>query len=400
MSRPELSADQALAAATRRHSLAAPGAAIEEITDALVGLHNTTPFGPALSLRPRLRGFARTDLDERMWRDWALVRFRAMRLTMFVFPTDLLVVAAGATRQISEGLAQRWLHDSGFTPAEFDRVADSVDEALTDGPLTVRALRRALDAPKELDVPGVVARMCDAGRLVGGAQPRSWRSAVRQYHRWVDVLPRVNLHSWDEDKAFAELVRRYVASYGPVNINDIAWWTGITKTRCREAMATLSALVEEVAVTGWPGPLYRIAGGETGGELGSSVHALPVLDPYVQGYRDRLRFLEPGRHDFVYDGGGNAAATLVHRGRIVGVWQTSEDPVESVRYHLFDAVSKSVRNAAEEDLAAAGAMYFSRDVDVVEFASMKPLRAGGGRSASHPLDDRLHRASRRAGAQR
>jgi hypothetical protein len=399
VSLPELSAEQALAAATRRQSLAAPGSSIEEIADALVGLHNTTPVGPALSLRPRLRGFVRSDLAECMWSDWALVRFRAMRLTMFVFSTDLLVMAAAATRHMSEGLAQRWLRDSAFTPAAFDRVAGSVDEALTDGPLTVRALREALDVPKELDLPGVVSRMCDVGRLVGGAQPRSWRSAVRQYHRWVDVLPQVDLHTWDEGKALAELIRHYVGSYGPVTINDIAWWTGITKTRCRDAMATLDAIVEEVDVAGWPGPLYRIAGREIDDELGSAVHALPVLDSYVQGYRDRVRFLEPDRHDFVYDGGGNATATLVHRGRIIGVWQTSEDPLESVRYHFFNGVPKSVRNAAEEDLAAAGAMYFGRDIDVVEVASMKPLRAGGGRSASHPLDDRLHRASRRARAQ-
>jgi hypothetical protein len=33
---------------------------------------------------------------------------------------------------------------------------------------------------------------------------------------------------------------------------------------------------------------------------------------------------------------------------------------------------------------------------VIEIAEMLPLRAGGGRSASHPLDSAVHRASRRA----
>jgi hypothetical protein len=184
-----------------------------------------------------------------------------------------------------------------------------------------------------------------------------------------------------------------------VTLDDISWWTGMTKGRCRTALAALDVAVEEVAVDGWPGPLYRVTtddtGGETGGETGSRVNALPLLDPYVQGYRDRVRFLDSRRNDFIYDGGGNATATLVHRGRIIGVWQVTKEPVESVRYYLFTGGSASVRRAAEAELAKAGSLYFDRPVDVVEMATMKPLTANGGRSASHPLDSRLHRASRR-----
>ena len=79
----------------------------------------------------------------------------------------------------------------------------------------------------------------------------------------------------------------------------------------------------------------------------------------------------------------------------LSVWQTSEDPSNSVRYHLFDPVPGSMRRAAEVELAAAGTMYFGKSVDVVEVTEMLPLSAYGGRSAMHPLDDRIHRASRR-----
>jgi hypothetical protein len=390
-----LTPDQALAAAAHHHSLARPGSSIPDVADELVGLHNTSPFGPYFSLRARIAGFARVDLDALMWESWRLTRFRAMRLTMFVFPHDLLEVAAAATRGISESLAERWLRDSGLSQREFDALATGVLAALADGPLTARALRRALDAPQSVDLPGVVSRLCDAGHVVGGAPPRSWRSSIRRYHRWEDVLPNVDLRHWDEDAATREQIRRYISSYGPVTINDISWWTGLTKGRCREAMTAQGDRIEEVAVDGWPGPLYCIAGAEVENTPGDGVAALPLLDPYVQGYRDRIRFLDPERNDFVYDGGGNAAATLVHRGRIIGVWQITQKPEESVRYHLFSAGSPAVRRAAEAELAAAGSLYFDRSVDVVEMATMEPLSAGGGRSASHPLDRQLHRASRR-----
>jgi hypothetical protein len=178
-----------------------------------------------------------------------------------------------------------------------------------------------------------------------------------------------------------------------VTINDISWWTGFTKQQCREALAALD--IEEVAVDGWPGPLFRVAGEDTVDQAGSEVHALPLLDPYVQGYKDRIRFLEPALHDSVYDGGGNATATLVQGGRIIGVWQPSDQPRKSVRYHLFGDSPQSTRRAAESELAAVGSLYFDRAVDVIEIPAMKPLSSDGGRSASHPLDSTLHRASRR-----
>jgi hypothetical protein len=388
-----LTADQALAGAAGRHFLDGAGRSVEEVARSVVGLHATSPVGPVLSARARIAGFARRDLEAAMFDEWRLVRFRAMRLTMFVFPHEVLEIAAGATREIGRRLAARWLRDSGLPPAEFERLAGAIDDLLASGPRTVRGIRRDLGVPRHVDVPGVVGRMCDLGRLVGGAPPRSWRSPVRRYHRWRDVLPGIDPHSRDESASVRELIRRYISAYGPVTLNDISWWTGLTKTRSGEAVAALDD-VEEVAVDGWPGPLLRCRAPVR--RAGAHTVVLPVLDPYVQGYRDRDRFIDPALHEFVYDGGGNSAATIVADGRIIGVWQTSEDPDAHVRYHLFGRQPPSVMRHVQADLAAAGAMYFDEPVDVAAVRHMEPLSAGGGRSAMHPLDGEIHRASRRS----
>ena len=358
-----------------------------------MGLHTTSPVSPYLSLQARLSNFERSALDDAMWRWWRLVRFRAMRLTMFVLPHDLLAIAASAMRHVSDPFAARWLRDSGLSDSEFGRYRHMVDEALLDGPLTVREMRQILRLPQSVPLSGIVSRMCDDGELVGGAPPRSWRSSIRRYHRWHDVLPNVDLASMEAGAAITELVRRYVHSYGPVTLDDIAWWTGIAKGRCRAALDQLDAEVEAVAVDGWPGPMFRLGRQPAGAAPAEPVKTLPLLDPYVQGYRDRVRFLDPLRNGYVYDGGGNAAATLVSAGRIIGVWQVFE-PAE-VRYHLFDPHPRSLRRTAEAQLAAAGALYFGHAVNVVEIATMQPLSAEGGRSAAHPLDSQVHRASRR-----
>ncbi len=391
-----LTADEALANSCARHALSQSASSIVGTAASVIGLHNTSPVSPYLSLRARLPGFDRSDFDTAAWERWDLARFRAMRMTMFVFPPELMEIAAAATRHLRERWAVRWLRDVGLSESEFHDLADRIEEALVDGPMTSRALRSSLDVAKEIPLPGVVGRMCDTGRLVGGRAPRSWRSPVRLYHRWSDVLPSVDVDRWDESEAIRELVRRYIGAYGPVTLDDVAWWTGIAKEKCRRALTDLGGEVEAVEVEGWSGPLMQIAGAAPH-DLDDHVKALPLLDPYVQGYRDRNRFLDAELHDHVYDGGGNSSATVVHRGRVIGVWQPSDDPAPSIRFHLFGRRSRAVRGAAQAELAAAGAMYFDEAVDVVEFAEMLPLSGGGGRSAMHPLDDTIHRAARRDG---
>ena len=387
----QLTPESARSMSVHAHSLSSGHPTTSQVASRVVGLHNTTQHTPHLSVRARVSGFERRHLEDLMWDEWRLVRFRAMRLTMFVFPLDLLEIAAAATRHLTAGLAERWFRDSQLTRNEFERTAALVEETLATRPMTVRDLRKELNVPPSVDLPGIVGRLCDAGRLVGGEPPASWRSSVRRYHRWVDVLPQVDPHRWKEAAAQQELIRRYIDSYGPVTMSDISWWTGLTKKLCREALDGIE--VEEISVEGWPGPLFatEIAPRD---DL-AVVRALPILDPYVQGYRDRHRLLDPGLGDHVWDWGGNAAATVVQGGRVIGVWQSVDKPLPTVLYHLFDDEPRPVVKAAEHDLAAAGRMYFDREVNVTRVLDMTSLNSPGRRrSAAHPLDGRLHRASR------
>ena len=278
-----------------------------------------------------------------------------------------------------------------MTPDELGHLSAAVLDAQADGALTSRQIRKTLGAPQEIDIPGIVSRLCDLGKVVGGAPPGSWRSNVRRFHLSSDVLPDVDLTRWSEAAAITELIHRYVRGYGPVTLSDMAWWSGLSKARCRQALETLGASIREVAVDDWPGPLY-VASDADFATLPGFVKALPLLDPYVQGYWNRERYLESGLRNYVHDGGGNSSATIVVEGRIVGVWQPMTKP-PAIRYHLFGSYPASLRCDLEQELLGVSSIYFDQPVDLIEVSEMQPLTGpGGSRSAMHPLDGVLHRS--------
>ena len=84
----------------------------------------------------------------------------------------------------------------------------------------------------------VLTLMATEGRLVRGRPLGSWTS---RQHTWEPLAP--DGEPWDEAEARAELVRRYLAAFGPATETDVVWWTGWAKGVTRAALARLD-LVE------------------------------------------------------------------------------------------------------------------------------------------------------------
>ncbi len=85
----------------------------------------------------------------------------------------------------------------------------------------------------------------------------------------------------------------------------MAWWTGLPRAAVRDALASVPDLVS-VTVGGLPGIFFiheaDIARAQHRTRASARhVCLLPVLDPYLQGYRHRERCLDPRYQPFVVD---------------------------------------------------------------------------------------------------
>ena len=192
-------------------------------------------------------------------------------------------------------------------------------------------------------VPG----MCALGLLVRvrpRGSPSSWRSNLYEYAVLADWLPDVDLGAITPMQARTWLVRRYLAAFGPATLDDIQWWTGLSKSETNTALYALESSLVTVAIEELDGEhlmladdarrLRRFAPPQV-----PYVFFLPALDPYIMGYQDRSRSIRvaPEHRDKIFDRAGNAMPTVWVNGQVVGAWGQRKNG--SVVFGLFEPIS-------------------------------------------------------------
>lgn len=353
-----------------RHGLAERLPTVEAATNAMTALHATEAATVHLALWARVEGLTVADVDAALYDDRSLVKQLAMRRTMFVFPRELLPAAWGSASarvatqqraQLAKNVAAADLADGPDAVAAWiDDAAAAVLAVLDDGQARttreVRDLVPVLDGRISIGDPEkkwggnfsvgawVMTMLGAEGRVVRAANAGHWRLNKPTWtstRAWLgeDAVP---LPVRD---GYAELVRRWLATFGPGTETDIVWWLGATRTIVRHALADVGAV--EVGLdggaTGWVLP--DDTDPSPAGPVEPRAALLPTLDPTVMGWKERAFYLDPADTPYLFDSNGNAGNTAWWDGRIVGCWVQDDDA--RVRLVLRDGVAAKARAALE-----------------------------------------------------
>jgi len=352
-----------------RHHLApaARAASVVQVAEDLVGLHGTDPASVFLAAAARMRQPEVEAIERAMYDERVLLRMLGMRRTMFVVPVELApIVQAACTQAIAAAqrrLLLQLLEQSGIAADEPERWLEEVEEA------TVKALAargQALATELSEDEPRlreqlllaegksyaarqsvstrVLLVLAAEGRIARGRPRGSWISGQYRWSLIESWLPG-GMAEWSTGAAQAELVRRWLAAFGPGTVADLRWWTGLTAGEVKRALATVGAV--EVDLDGVPG---LVLADDLAPPPAAEpwVALLPALDPTVMGWSGRAWYL--GEHGpTLFDRNGNAGPTVWWDGRIVGGWANRKDGEIAVR--LLEDVGADGVAAVE---AAAG----------------------------------------------
>ncbi|MFC9326328.1 winged helix DNA-binding domain-containing protein [Kitasatospora sp. NPDC057015] len=367
-SRPRISDEQRRARLGERHLLvpARRAESVEQVADAVVGLHATDAATVYLSACARLAEPSAAEVERALYEDVTLVKLLSMRRTIFAVTEGFAPFVSSSTARAIAVKERATLvkHLRQFAEGWDEQRLARTEQAVLE---VLRARGEATTAELAVEVPALretmlmsegkpyEARQSMGSRLlrvlasdghVRRCRPRgSW---VSSSYPWAPVPPWPDL---PVREAKAEVARRWLAAYGPATVEDVKWWTGWTLGDTRKALADVAAQ-EVVLGDGGSGVVLP---GDVGVQRAGGPWAalLPGLDPTVMGWRGRDWYLRPEDVPALFDRAGNAGPTVWWDGRVVGGWAQRADG-EVVWRLLSDVGSEAVAAVAGEAARLAG----------------------------------------------
>jgi hypothetical protein len=328
-----------------RHHLAGDARDPDEVTRALVALHATDPASVYLSVLARSSTSVLADVAASMYERRSLVRWMAMRRTLFVLPRDEVpVVQAAISTPLAEVLRRRLVSQlerngtepplDGDTGRWLDDVEGQVEDAMrARGVASGAQLSTDVPALRTVVLPGspserpvnVTSRLLTVvsarGRIVRSTPTGGW---TNRQHRWepVEAWWPDGMPALPAQEAQVALARRWLERFGPATAEDLQWWMGWTKTLTKRVLGQLP--IEDVDLHGEPGiDLRRDDADEPDDEVAPAATLLPALDPTPMGWTRREWFFGIDQRT-VFDRMGNIGPTVWWDGEIVGGWAVAK----------------------------------------------------------------------------
>jgi hypothetical protein len=269
-----------------------------------------------------------------------ILRTHVLRPTWhFVAPADIRwMIALTGPRVQKANLA--WGGRLGVPTRTFTKAISVIASALEGGRhLTRHELANALKRAR-IDASGsTLAHLVMGAELEGVVCSGPRRGKQFTYALLSERAPDARV--LPKDEALAELARRYVASRAPATVEDFTWWSGLTLTAARAAVA--SAGVETLSV---PPPAAAARGAH---------FLLPNFDEYLIAYKHRGAIVDDHRARNL---GIYSSDVLPHHvivdGREAGRWQRE---IGARTVSLTMVLHTRLARAARAGLRAEAAKY-------------------------------------------
>jgi hypothetical protein len=311
----------------------------------LVALQAQEPNWPYLGLWSRIREFTHADLTT-LLADGTVVRSSLLRSTQHLAATDDLRRLRPHLQPVLDRTA-----NSPYFRRNRDRLPTETlmadGHALLDaGPLPRRQLaQRLADRHSGRDGRILAGEFELRTPLVHDPATASWGSWGNRSAITVAALPADAV----EPSAIHELIRRYLAAFGPATVADVQAWSGLTR------------LSQVVADMGIELRHYTGSDGQTLLDLPDTqlpdphipapVRLLPAYDNALLGHADRTRIISDEDRKQVMPGRALVRPTILVDGFVRGTWSFTGDDLRLVLFRpLTAAEQQAVHDEADRVL--------------------------------------------------
>ncbi|HEX3057029.1 MAG TPA: winged helix DNA-binding domain-containing protein [Gaiellaceae bacterium] len=301
------------------------------VIERLVGMQAQWPQAPYVGIWTRTTGFRREAL-ERQLAAGAVIKGTVMRQTLhLVTPRDYALIRAAMSET-----------NFPWETALAKRLAPSMRELAAAGPVTNADALAHIE--REHGLKGIDAR-------------RAWRAArqcAHLLHHHETALwrgrPEGRFVALDEPdghvpvEARSEMLRRYLAAFGPATVRDMVAWSMMHVPEIKAALALLDVRrfrdengreLLDVPRAPLPDP-----------EAPAPVRFLPKWDNLLLAFADRTRVLPEQHRKTVIGKNGDVAQTFLVDGLVAGTWKVVKGRVE---LEPFAPLSRAAQRELEDE---------------------------------------------------
>jgi hypothetical protein len=349
---------------------------ILQITKDLCGLHATGTLEPYIQLFIRTNEFKKEDLDRELYLNHSLGRIRGMRKTLFIQTREMIPIVYNVIRFLTDKRDKKYLEYRKISLEEYEKISKKLLDLLNENEMSTSEIKKRLNSKK--DITAVISVMCDRMELIRGKPLKSWKDRRLLYAPFKKYFPNLNLEKYDENQAIESLIQQYIKTYGPVTEDDIVWWVGISKSKAKKAIENCSENLEKIEVKELTNEYYiynkdieKLKDSGLRNEI--NINLLPLLDPYIMGYKKRERYIDFRYYENVFDKTGNATSTILLNGRVVGVWDLIEKPDQVFKIFFFEKINQEILSMIQKDAIKLGRFLIKKDVKIKVCEEMIPL---------------------------
>lgn len=342
----------------RQHLLERSSMSTGDMLRAVVGLQAQVVNDPYLALWSRIVGFQHNDLAA-MLLDRSAVRASLMRGTIHLVTAEDYQMLFPATF----GLHRRALPNLAFGKQvprdQYDAILQKSREFLQQQPATIAQIadyllvdwpdidRRAIGQVSRFLMP--LVQIPPRG-VWGAGSAATWTPASD----WLGVaIP-------EEVGPPHEMIRRYLAAFGPASLADMTSWSGVTNLK--KPLLDLGG--ELVTYRNESGALlYDLTGLDImPPDVSAPVRFLPGFDNALLGHKDRTRIISDRHRAAIATPNGLFASTFLVDGFVAGIWRVQE---EELQLAAFDRLGASVREEVEQEAARLAPFWTGEALPVV-----------------------------------
>ncbi len=298
----------------------------------LVGMQAQWPQAPYVGIWTRTEGFRREAL-ERELASGAVVKATLMRQTLHL-----------VTRRDYALLRAAFAETNHYDKMPIaGRLAPAVRALASDGPVTMADAMAHLE--REHGLKGAAARRAWRGARVRAHVVHHHESSLwhaRPERRFV-AIDEPEPH--DPTEARAEMIRRYLAAFGPSTRRDVIAWAMMLVPETQRALDRLEPLVR-----------YRDERGRelldipdtllTDPDTPAPIRFLPKWDNVLLAWADRTRVLPEEHRKTVIKMNGDVAQTFLVDGFVAGTWRVDRGRVVP---EPFGALSRSATRELDDE---------------------------------------------------